>query len=121
MLAADISHWQERSFGPWVFFETTTGVFVGRGGLRVSTLDGRECVEVLYAVRPEEWGKGYATEMAKLAVVHARRLGLAEVVGFAATSNGPSRRVLEKAGMRFEEIFERAGLPHWFGSLHPIV
>jgi ribosomal-protein-alanine N-acetyltransferase len=121
MLVADISHWQERSFGPWVFFESATGVFVGRGGLRVSTLAGRECVEVLYAVRPEEWGKGYATEIAKLAVTHARHLGLAEVVGLTAIRNGPSRRVLEKAGMRFEEIFERAGLPHWFGSMRAIV
>jgi peptide-methionine (S)-S-oxide reductase len=121
LLAADIVHWQERSFGPWVFFETATGMFVGRGGLRVATVMGGECVEVLYAVRSDAWGKGYATEMARLAVTHARALGLANVVGFAEISNGASQRVLEKAGMRWGAIFERAGLPHRLGRLRPIV
>jgi [ribosomal protein S5]-alanine N-acetyltransferase len=121
ILAADIRHWQARSFGPWVFFETATGVFVGRGGLRTSTVAGRECVEVLYALRSDAWGQGYATEIARLAVAHALRLGLAEIVGFTATANRASRRVLEKAGMRFEESFEHAGLPHWLGRLRAIV
>ena len=34
VLAADIRHWQERSFGPWAFFSTETGLFVGRLFLR---------------------------------------------------------------------------------------
>src|SRR5271155_736339 len=51
LLEADIEHWQREAFGPWVFFEARTGVFVGRGGLRRGTVAGRECVEVLYAVR----------------------------------------------------------------------
>jgi len=120
MLARDIAHWQERSFGPWVFFETGTGVFVGRGGLRVADMAGRECVEVLYAVRSDAWGRGYATEMAGLAVAHARRLGLPDVVGFTASTNRASRRVLESAGIRFEALVDRAGEPHWLGRLRPI-
>ena len=120
ILAADIAHWQERSFGPWVFFETTTGVFVGRGGLRAADVAGRECVELLYAVRSDAWARGYGTEMARLAVAHARRLGLADVVGFTATTNHASRRVLENVGVRFESFFDRAGLPHWLGRLRPI-
>jgi len=120
MLARDIAHWHERSFGPWVFFETATGVFVGRGGLRVADIDGRKCVEVGYAVRSDAWGRGYATEMALLAVAHARRLGLTEVVGFTATSNRASRQVLERAGFRFESLIDHAGLPHWLGRVRPI-
>jgi RimJ/RimL family protein N-acetyltransferase len=121
ILAADIEHWHQRSFGPWVFFESTTGMFVGRGGLRTSTVAGRECVEVLYAVRPDTWGRGYATEMAILALEHARRLQLAEVVGLAAVSNRASRRVLEKAGMRLEQRLEHAGLPHLLGHARPVL
>lgn len=117
MLNADIRHWWQASFGPWVFFETATGVFVGRGGLRRTTVGGRDCVEVLYAVRSDAWGEGNATEMATTAVAHARRLGLAEIVGFAAITNGASCRVLEKVGMRFEATFEYAGLPHRLGRL----
>jgi RimJ/RimL family protein N-acetyltransferase len=117
LLSADIHHWEERHFGPWVFFEQTTGVFVGRGGLRGTTIAGAECVEVLYAVRPDAWGRGYATEMARLAVAEGRRLGLGDVVGIAATSNLASRRVLEKAGLRVEATVEHAGLPHWLGRV----
>jgi RimJ/RimL family protein N-acetyltransferase len=111
-LAADIAHWQQRSFGPWVFFELGTGVFVGRGGLRACTVEGAECVEVLYAVRSDAWGRGYASEMAATALAEARRLRLAEIVAFAAVSNHASRSVLERIGMRAERRIVRAGLPH---------
>jgi RimJ/RimL family protein N-acetyltransferase len=117
ILAADIRHWQERSYGPWVFFEVATGMFVGRGGLRRSTIAGRECVEVLYALRHDAWGRGYGTEIAVLAVEQARRLGISEVVGVTATSNRASQRVLEKTGMRLQERVDHAGLPHLLGRL----
>src|SRR5271165_2014155 len=106
ILATDLLHWQQEAFGPWLFFETSTGVFVGRGGLRRATVRGRRSIELLYAVRTDSWGEGYATEMATVAMAHARRLGLDEVVGFTATSNAASRRVLEKVGMRFETTFQ---------------
>lgn len=120
VLSADIGHWREESFGPWVFYEASTGVFVGRGGLRRRTVADRECVEVLYAVRSDAWGQGYATEMATVALAHAQRLGLADVVGLTTTRNIASRRVMEKAGIRFEEqTFEHAGLPHLLGRFFP--
>jgi RimJ/RimL family protein N-acetyltransferase len=118
ILTADIEHWQRESFGPWLFFDTATGMFVGRCGLRRASVLGRSSVELLYAVRSGLWGAGYATEMAMLAMVHARRLGLEDVVGFTAVTNRASRRVLEKVGMRYETTFEHAGLPHWLGRSH---
>jgi [ribosomal protein S5]-alanine N-acetyltransferase len=122
MLSADIAHWREEGFGPWVFFEAATGVFVGRGGLRRTTIADRDCVEVLYAVRSDVWGRGYATEIAAVTIARARELGLTDVVGFAATTNSASRRVLEKAGMHVQEpTFERAGLAHWLGRLLPSI
>ena len=120
-LASDIEHWQRCSFGPWVFFELATGVFVGRGGLRRVTIAGRDCVEVLYAVRPDAWGNGYATDMAALAVEHARRLHVAEVVGLTVAGNLASRRVLEKTGMHPHEHVEHAGLPHLMGRLRTML
>jgi ribosomal-protein-alanine N-acetyltransferase len=120
MLNRDIEHWREERFGPWVFFEASTGVFVGRGGLRRATFEGSACVEVLYAVRSDVWGRGYASEIACVAVAHARRLGLTDVVGFTTTTNAASLRVLEKSGMRIEqETIEHAGLAHWLGRLLP--
>ena len=76
---------------------------------------------MLYAVRSDAWGRGYATDMAVLALEHARRLRLGEVVGLTAVSNRASRRVLEKAGMRLEERIEHAGLPHLLGHLRPVL
>jgi ribosomal-protein-alanine N-acetyltransferase len=120
MLSADIRHWREERFGPWVFFEASMGVFVGRGGLRRTTLAGNDCVEVLYALRSDVWDRGYATEIACVTVAHARRLGLTNVVGFTTTANVAARRVLEKSGMRIDEdTIEHAGLSHWLGRLLP--
>ncbi len=121
VLAADISHWEQRSFGPWIFFERETGVFVGRGGLHGCNVEGAECVEVLYAVRSDAWGRGYATEMAALAVAQGRQLRLSEIVGFTATTNRASRRVLEKIGMRLERTLMRAGVPHVLGRVRTML
>jgi [ribosomal protein S5]-alanine N-acetyltransferase len=117
VLRRDIEHWQSHSFGPWVFFELATGMFVGRGGLRRSVIAGSECVEVLYALRPDVWGRGYASEIALVSVQHARALQIREVVGLAAVGNHASRRVLEKAGLPPRERVEHAGLPHLLGRL----
>jgi [ribosomal protein S5]-alanine N-acetyltransferase len=120
ILSGDIEHWHARSFGPWVFFETETGMFVGRGGLRSAAVAGSQCVEILYAVRSDAWGRGYATDIAALAVEHARRLGISEVVGLVAIGNRASQRVLEKTGMRLQERVEHAGLPHLLGRLRTV-
>ena len=117
ILGADIVQWQADSFGPWVFFERATGAFVGRGGLRRTTVTGRECVELLYAVRPDAWGEGYATEMALCSVMAARNLGINEIVGLTLMTNAASRRVLVKAGLRFDRVQAHAGRPHWLGRL----
>ncbi len=91
--------------------------FAGHAGLRCGTVGGAPSVEVLYAVSPDRWGRGYASEMALAAVDRARALGLPGVVGYTLTTNHASQRVLEKAGLRFERTLEHAGLPHWFGRL----
>jgi [ribosomal protein S5]-alanine N-acetyltransferase len=121
VLADDLAHWQRHAYGPWVFFEIATGVFVGRGGLRNATLAGRESVELLYSVRPDAWGRGYASEMAQVALSEARRLRLVEVVAVTMTTNFASRRVLEKSGLCPREPVEHAGLPHLLGRLRIVL
>jgi len=117
ILLADIEHWEEEGFGPWVFTEVATGDFVGRGGLHRSDVGGEGGVEVLYAVAADAWGRGYATEMARAAVERAGELGLPDIVGYTLMTNAASRRVLEKAGLRREGVLMHAGQPHWFGRL----
>jgi ribosomal-protein-alanine N-acetyltransferase len=117
LLGQDVAHWDSEGFGPWLFFEAATGRFAGHAGLRRGTVGGAPSVEVLYAVRHDRWGRGYASEMALAAVDRARAIGLTGVVGYTLTTNHASQRVLEKAGLRFERTLEHAGLPHWFGRL----
>jgi RimJ/RimL family protein N-acetyltransferase len=116
-LADDIDHWNQLGFGVWVFFESASESFVGRGGLRRTEICRRPTVEVTLALLPEAWGQGYATEMATKAVEAARALGLAEVCGLALPTHFASQRVLEKAGLGHEREVEHAGLRHWFGRL----
>lgn len=116
-LADDLDHWDRVGFGVWVFFESESESFVGRGGLRHIEICGRPTVEVTLALLPEAWGQGYATEIATKAVEAARALGLAEVCALALPAHLASQRVLEKAGLRHEQDVEHAGLRHWFGCL----
>jgi RimJ/RimL family protein N-acetyltransferase len=52
-----------------------------------------------YRFLKEHWGKGYATEAAKVSVLHAfHTIGLEDVSGFIISENKASRHVLEKAG-----------------------
>lgn len=112
-VAQSIAHFAEHGFGPWTLRHRRTGAFVGRGGLRRLEVAGRPEVEVLYALLPECWGRGLATEVSTAAVrLGLDELGLPSVIGFTLVDNAGSRRVLEKSGFGYERVFEYAGLPH---------
>ncbi len=67
-------------------------------------LDGG--TEIGYRLRPAAWGHGYATEGAQALVRHAfTGLGCERVVATTMTVNLPSRRVMEKAGLRLVRTF----------------
>jgi len=56
--------------------------------------------EVGWAVHPEEWGKGYATEAAWQVMDYAfRELSVHRIVAFCHADNRASVRVMEKLGM----------------------
>ena len=58
-------------------------------------------------------GSGPATELAQASVdVAFDELGLREVVAFTLPDNVASRRVMEKAGLRYEREIVHVGLPH---------
>lgn len=100
--ARNIAHWARHGFGLWIFRERATGRFVGRGGLRRVQLEGVPEVEIGYALMPEYWGRGLATEIARLSVETAARFNIRELVAFALPTNRGSRRVMEKLGFRYQ-------------------
>jgi RimJ/RimL family protein N-acetyltransferase len=74
--------------------------------------DGSGELELGYRLRPDVWGRGYATEGA--AALLAEALGRPEVTrvyAHALLSNGASIRVMEKIGMRYARAWDYRGLP----------
>jgi predicted acetyltransferase len=67
-----------------------------------------------YYVRPEARGKGYASEMLRLALLQAREMGIDRVLLTAYASNEASCRVIEKNGgiMEDESPHPETGLPY---------
>ena len=110
---AELEHWNEHGFGGWALFDRESSEFVGRGGLRCVEISGRREVELGYAIVPERWGHGLATELSEAAVrLGFDDVGLEEIVAFTLPHNVASRRVMAKAGFEYESDIEWAGLPH---------
>jgi [ribosomal protein S5]-alanine N-acetyltransferase len=113
LLEAKVEHWDRHRFGMWLMRDRETGEMVGRGGLQYTYTAGLHDVEAAWAVAPERWGQGLATELAHACVeVGSEQLGLLEIVAFTLPDNVASRRVMEKAGFTYERDIVHAGLPH---------
>jgi RimJ/RimL family protein N-acetyltransferase len=110
---ANAVHWQRHGFGLWLLRDRQTGEMVGRGGLQYTYAAGLNDVEVAWAIVPERWGEGLATEMARAAIEAAfGTLELPWIVALTLPGNAASRRVMEKTGFVYERDIEHAGLPH---------
>jgi RimJ/RimL family protein N-acetyltransferase len=106
-------HWDEHGFGYWTFLDRETGAPIGRGGLSRAHVGGRDEIEVGWAVMPEHWGRGYATELGAASVrVAFDVLLVPDVVAYTLPHNLSSRRVMEKLGFEYEREIVHAGLPH---------
>jgi ribosomal-protein-alanine N-acetyltransferase len=112
-LEAKVEHWDQHGYGFWMLYDRVTGAFVGRGGLQRTVATGDDEVEIGWAIVPERWGEGLATELA-LASIEAGfgTLGLEQLIAFTLVGNAASRRVMEKAGFIYERDFQHVGRPH---------
>lgn len=112
-LAAKVEHWNRHGFGTWLLRDRDSGEMVGRGGLQYTYTAGLNDVEAGWAIVPERWGQGLATELAHACVeVGFAQLDLLELVAFTLPGNLASRRVMEKSGFLYEREIVHAGLPH---------
>lgn len=104
------AHEAERAtwgLAPWVVRRVGENRIIGHGGLGIDAFDPGWGPEVLYFFHPDYWGCGYATELARHAVVFAfETLGLERICSFARPGNTASVRVLEKVGFRKQEYLE---------------
>jgi RimJ/RimL family protein N-acetyltransferase len=112
MLARQAADWVTNGFGWSAWLDRDTGEFVGRGGIWRVEVDGRDEVEIGWAVVADRWGEGLATEAAAEHLRWARDvLGLTGIVSFTLPDNRRSRRVMEKLGLGYEKDIVRGGWP----------
>jgi RimJ/RimL family protein N-acetyltransferase len=107
---------EERGWGLWAVEIPGTEAFAGFVGLNPATFDApfTPAVEVGWRLAREQWGNGYATEGARAALAFGfDAIALDEIVSFTTHANTPSRRVMERIGMRRDpaDDFDNPNVP----------
>ncbi len=104
----------------WKIMLKVSSDFIGIAGLTLSA-EKFKSGEIYYKIMPGYWGKGYATEVAKLLVnLGFKNFHLHRIEAGVATENLRSIRVLEKIGMTREGLHRKI-LPirgRWVDNYH---
>jgi [ribosomal protein S5]-alanine N-acetyltransferase len=111
--------YSDNGIGRWAVVEKSSGQFIGWAGLKLFTdeVNGiKDFYELGYRFMKKHWGKGYATEAAKAILAYGfEELELTAIYGMTDPENTASKKVLEKAGLKYVETFDFAGEPtDWF-------
>ncbi len=107
-LASFVNAWNEVGVGYWAV--EFGGFFIGVGGLRSFRFRARDAWNLYYRLRPNVWGQGLATEVAKEALVFAEELDpVLPVLARTRPSNVAAQRVAERAGMRRRQDLDDEG------------
>lgn len=102
-------HWQEHGYGAWAITGRLDGRLIGQCGLNYIPETGE--VELFYALGQACWGRGLATEAARVAVSFGfETADLATIVAVVVPENISSRRVLEKVGLVYQKNASYFGL-----------
>ena len=104
----------ERGWGFWCL--EIEGHCAGFTGLNMPTFEAEflPAIEIGWRLLPVYWGRGLATEAARLALAYGFDvLKAAEIVAFTAVTNARSRAVMERLGMRHhaEADFDHPRVP----------
>lgn len=100
-------------FGAYAAERLSDGELLGFTGLHRVTFDGglQGQVELLWRLRHDAWGQGYATEAARACIAHAAKLGIPELIAFTYVGNTRSLNVMKKLGMDCVGTFDHPSLP----------
>lgn len=97
---------RSESWGSWAATDPDDGAFLGWFHLRPGVDDPPGDPELGYRLRRELWGRGLATEGSRALIDQAfGEHGADRVHATTMAINVGSRRVMEKAGMRFVRLF----------------
>lgn len=105
--------WRQRRYAPWGVFRE--GRLIGHGGLNyVPEFDQ---TEVLWALHPDAWGRGYATELARAALGYGFDvLGLDLIFAITLPDNLASQAVMKRLGLTYRRRVDYKGFSDivWF-------
>lgn len=110
VLPAFLRYYEESAgHGFWAAVERASGEFIGWFHLRPQREGGRaDEPELGYRLRRSSWGRGYATEGAQALIQKGfTELGARRIFAETMSVNTASRRVMEKAGLRFVRTFHQ--------------
>lgn len=103
--------WDERGYSPWAVVRD--GRLIGHCGLNhVPEFDG---TEVLWALHPDGWGKGYATEAAVAALEFGfGPIGLEEIFAITRPDNIASQAVVKRLGLQYRRADTYRGFDMYY-------
>jgi ribosomal-protein-alanine N-acetyltransferase len=85
----------------WAIFAKEDSRYIGHAAIRPRPIK-KEDWEITYMLKTGEWGKGFATEIARKLIEYGfGELDLTRIVATIDDDNFASIKVVEKAGMRF--------------------
>jgi RimJ/RimL family protein N-acetyltransferase len=109
VLPAFLGHYDRYAgYGFWAAIEKSSGQFLGWFHFRPENGAPDDEVELGYRLRRSAWGNGYASEGSRALIQKGfAELGVRRVVASTMVVNIASRRVLEKAGLKFVRLFHQ--------------
>lgn len=95
----------------WAIFTKGDGRYVGNASLRPRPEKQKDW-EIGYYLKPAEWGKGFATEIASRLVRYGFEIaGLSEIYATVDKDNDASIHVLEKSGLKlYRKEYDEKGV-----------
>ena len=99
-----LGQWELRGTGHWALEEKKSGRFVGRAGLHRPERHDWPGVEVGWALHPDYWGRGYATEAGAAAVRYGfDQFEVDKLFSCILPENHRSQAVAKRLGFKFLE------------------
>ena len=110
VLPAFLGYYQRYpGYGFWAAIEKATGQFLGWFHFRPKPDGYDDEPELGYRLRRSAWGQGYATEGSRALIDKGfAEFGVQRVFAETMAVNTASRRVMEKAGLRYARAFHAA-------------
>jgi [ribosomal protein S5]-alanine N-acetyltransferase len=100
---ADARQVEPLLYDQWPVFEKSSGELIGYCGLLDKEVEGRQEVELTYALVRSAWGQGYATEISAALREYAwNQMGLKRLIALIDQENAASARVAERLGFHLE-------------------